>query len=37
MGLGLDNVVFVKTDSVGRMIPVELDIAIQESKSKVCI
>lgn len=37
MGLGLDNIILVKTDAVGRMIPEELDRVIQESKDKVTL
>ena len=35
MGLGMDNMVRVKTDSVGRMIPEELDKEIKQAKSQV--
>ena len=35
MGLGMDNMVRVETDSVGRMIPEELDKEIKQAKSQV--
>ena len=35
MGLGLNNVVLVDTDSAGRMVPEKLDAAIQKSKDEV--
>ena len=31
MGLGTDNVIKIKTDSAGRMIPEELDLAINKT------
>jgi len=37
MGFGLSNVVLVKSDKHGRMIPEALDVAIEESKKKVQI
>ena len=31
MGLGTDNVIKIKTDSAGRMIPEELELAINKT------
>lgn len=36
LGIGCDNVFPVKVDSIGRMIPAELDKKIQQLKSEVC-
>ena len=35
LGLGVDNIVKVKTDSMGRMIPAALDAALNEVKAEV--
>ena len=35
MGFGMESVIKVKCDKVGRMIPEELETAIQESQAQV--
>lgn len=35
LGIGMNNVIPVKTDSAGRMIPAELELMINTSKSEV--
>ena len=35
IGLGTSNIIFVKSDKIGKMIPAELDRQIYEAKGKV--
>jgi hypothetical protein len=35
MGIGMNNIIFVKSDKIGKMIPDELERQIKEANEKV--